>query len=212
MTRWRRDWLGVMMQLQAANSRLKSQRYERAQEAIQQAISDVREALSDARSAIGDLRADTLPLQELGVAVEEKILHFALATGIPCTTDLSACASIPESFSEQVLRTISEGLTNVARHAQASHVWIRIMREGMTITLEMRDDGVGFDPEMILNERGHYGLLGLQERARLMDGDLSLMSIPLRGTTLRLCFPLPAATNREHARFIKYQAKERERA
>lgn len=205
---------GVMMQLQAANARLKSQRYERAQEAIQQAMSDVREALNDARSAIGDLRADAASFQDLGVAVEEKILHFTLATGIPCSTDLSGCASIPERFAEHFLKIISEGLANVARHAQASQVWVQVVREGMTITLEVRDDGVGFDPEMLTSQSGHYGLLGSRERARLMDGELSLVSTPQGGTTLRLCFPLPTTMteNIQVSQDQQCQAKEREHA
>ncbi|HLZ63792.1 MAG TPA: sensor histidine kinase [Ktedonosporobacter sp.] len=184
---------GVMMQLQAANSRLNNRRYEHAQEAIQQAISDVRETLGAARSAIGDLRAEASSFQNLGAVVEERILQFTLLTGIPCTTDLSACSSIPEQLSEQVLKTISEGLTNVTQHAHASHVWIRVVQEAMTVTLEIRDDGIGFDPAMLANQSGHYGLLGLGERAHLMEGVLSLMSTPHGGATLRLCFPLPTA-------------------
>jgi NarL family two-component system sensor histidine kinase YdfH len=86
---------GVMMQLQAANARLKSQRYESAQEAVKHTMSDVREALGDARSAIDDRRVEAGSCQDLGAAVEERIQHFSLMTGIACTKDLSTCSTFP---------------------------------------------------------------------------------------------------------------------
>jgi NarL family two-component system sensor histidine kinase YdfH len=183
---------GVMMQLQAANLRLKSQRYERAQAAIQQAMRDVRETLSDARRAIDERRAETGSEQDLCAAVEEKMRHFTLMTGIACTSDLSACSNLPEPLGEQLLKIVSEGLMNVARHAQATRVGVRVMQEGSQIVLEVQDDGVGFDPTVVAHQPGHYGLLGLRERARLMQGVLHLESQPKGGTTLRVCFPAPA--------------------
>ena len=165
---------GVMMQLQAANARLKNQRYDRAQEAIQQAMNDVREALSDARSAIDDRRVEVWSCQGLGAAVQEKAQRFTLMTGIACASDLSACASLPEQFSDHVLKIVSEGLMNVARHAQATHVSVHVAREDVTVTIELQDDGIGFVPDVSEHQSGHYGLLGLRERARLLQGALIL--------------------------------------
>ncbi len=180
---------GVMMQLQAANSRLKSQRYGPAQEAIRQAISDIREALADARSAIGDLRAEESPLQDLGTALEEKIQQFTLASGIPCRTELRAWSSISEACAEHLLRIVSEGLTNIARHAHASHAWVCLTQDAGQMMLEIGDDGKGFDPAFVATQQEHYGLIGLDERARLMGGVLQVESRPQEGTRLRLCFP-----------------------
>lgn len=180
---------GVMMQLQAANSRLTHQRYELAQEAIQQAISDIREALHTARQAIDNLRAEDSSYHDLPHLLATTTQRFAAATGIPCTNDIQFCESMPGHLTEQVIRTLSEGLTNVARHAQASQIWIRFFQEEGIVILEVRDDGIGFDPMTV--SRGHYGLLGLRERALRLDGNLEVVSTPNEGTVLRLRFPLP---------------------
>lgn len=91
---------------------------------------------------------------------------------------------------------ISEGLLNVARHAQASQVWICVAQQDQGLTIEVRDNGLGFDPAA-LPQSGHYGLLGLRERARLLGGQFALLTAPGEGTTLR--FLLPAAGRGEVA-------------
>lgn len=88
---------------------------------------------------------------------------------------------------------MSEALTNIARHAQARHVWIAVREEDAGITLEVRDDGIGFDPAGMDKQGGHYGLIGLRERARLLGGSLELTSTPGTGTSL--CVLLPYAGN-----------------
>ena len=84
---------------------------------------------------------------------------------------------------------VSEGLTNIARHAQAQQVWIHATRTGETLSLEIRDDGTGFDPAIVARLPGHYGLLGLRERTRLVGGHLHIQSEPGAGTTLRFSLP-----------------------
>jgi NarL family two-component system sensor histidine kinase YdfH len=63
-----------------------------------------------------------------------------------------------------VLRMISEGLTNVAHHAHAQQVWVSATYEsyhtGKKLLIEVRDDGNGFDPEVVARQVGHYGLIG----------------------------------------------------
>jgi NarL family two-component system sensor histidine kinase YdfH len=180
---------GVMMQLQAANARLSNGRYERAQEAVQQAITDVRAALAEARFAIDDLRAAEVSAPALPEAVNQTIERFATATGIPCSADLAALSYLPGSVSDHMLMAIREALSNVARHAQARQVWIRAVQHETTVVVEVRDDGIGFDAETITLQPGHYGLLGLRERARLAGGQLDIVTSPGAGTTIRLAVP-----------------------
>ena len=94
-----------------------------------------------------------------------------------------------------MLRVVREGLTNIARHAQAHHVWIRT-REGQDrLEIEVGDDGVGFDLATAEGQSGHYGLLGLRERARLLGGAVEMRSMPGRGAVLS--FSLPNLKRRE---------------
>jgi len=181
---------GLILQLEAANSHLTSGRTERAQAILQQAMARARDTLADARRAIGDLRQGVAIPEDFAEAVREEADRFSTATGIPCTLDLGSLPSLPDDIREHALRVVSEGLTNVARHAQASQVWIRLASGGGCLEVEVRDDGVGFDPAAAATQSGHYGLLGIRERARLAGGTLIVESAPGKGAILRLSVPL----------------------
>ncbi len=75
---------------------------------------------------------------------------------------------------------------NITRHAQATRAWICANCDQQGCTFEIGDDGIGFDPEAAVRQAGHYGLLGLRERARLLQGHLQIISAPGKGTTIRL--------------------------
>lgn len=184
---------GLTMQLEVVNLRLTNQRYEQAQATIQQAMERTRATLAEARNAIYDLRLDTEHEYNLVITVQEEIEHFSETTGITWNAAIEALSSTPPARSTHVLRMISEGLTNVARHAQAQHVWVSATHEsgdmGQNLLIEVRDDGNGFDPEVVATQVGHYGLIGLRERARLMEGTLEIHSAPGKGTTLQLRIP-----------------------
>jgi NarL family two-component system sensor histidine kinase YdfH len=186
---------GLILQLEAANSHLASGRPERAKEILVQAMARARTTLANARRAIGDLRQGVAILEDLSEAVRQEFNHFADATGISCALDLDSLPPLPDAIREHALRVVSEGLTNVARHAQASHVWIRLTSGNGCLEVEVRDDGVGFDPAAVAAQSGHYGLLGVRERARLAGGTLVVESAPRKGTTLRLSVPLNASWN-----------------
>jgi NarL family two-component system sensor histidine kinase YdfH len=184
---------GLTMQLEVANLRLTNQRYEQAQTTIKQAMERTRATLAEARHAIYDLRLDAEPEHNLVITVQEEIEHFTEDSTVECTVDIEALSSAPPSLHMHVLRMIAEGLTNVAHHAQAQHVWVSATYEhsgkDKSLLIEVRDDGKGFDPEVAAREVGHYGLIGLRERARLLGGKLEILSKPGKGTTLQLRIP-----------------------
>jgi hypothetical protein len=80
-----------------------------------------------------------------------------------------------------------EALANIARHARARHVWLRLEAQGDTMLLEARDDGQGFAPE---TASGGMGLGNLRERARALGGAAEIISAPGQGTTVRITAPL----------------------
>jgi NarL family two-component system sensor histidine kinase YdfH len=178
--------VGLTMQLETIDSLLNRQRCEQARTIVQQAMTRSRAAITSARAAIADLRTESAATGDLLAAIEAEAQHFTLATGIPCSCCLQT--KLPGEYHEHLLRLTREGLTNIARHAQASQVWIRAGIENAMITLDIEDNGIGFDPAQVAT--GHYGLLGLRERARLMNSHLLIDSEPGRGTTVRLCLPV----------------------
>lgn len=181
---------GLVMQIQAANSHLAQQRYSLAQEIMQQTMVAARQTLEAARSAIDDLRTTTLYPETLPETLAEEIRRFTATTGIPCeTSGLALLGKLPAQPGEQALRTICEALTNVAKHARASHVWVGVTEHDGICAIEVQDDGIGFDPAVIATQAGHYGLIGLEERAHLVEGRFAIISAPGTGTTARLTVP-----------------------
>jgi signal transduction histidine kinase len=85
---------------------------------------------------------------------------------------------------------VQESLSNVARHAHASHVEVEIIFEDEAVVLSIRDDGVGFDIEQPNKPGGHLGLLNMKERARLAKGAFDVETTPGHGTHIRVEIPL----------------------
>jgi NarL family two-component system sensor histidine kinase YdfH len=179
---------GLILQLEAVDSHLGQDHPDQAQAIVHQAMGRARVTLADARSAIQDLRDGTPSIDNLSDAIRQEVDRFTTATGIPCELKLSPPKEIPTSVHEHARRAVAEGLTNIARHAQANNVWLKLWESEGMLEIALRDDGVGFDPTVKLG--GHYGLVGLRERARLAGGSLELVSEPGAGTTLTLVLPL----------------------
>lgn len=186
---------GTMMQLQAANARLTHQHYPEAQEAIHQAMAEVRTSLAEARSAITDLRTMPASVSDLQEAIQIVVQRFTAATGLASTVTLDNLEQVPAALYEPVQRVITEGLSNVARHAQARQITIRDQCKDGSYILAVADDGTGFDPAEAFTQAGHFGLVGLRERARLVGGHLEIESAPQQGTTLRFFLPLEASAH-----------------
>ena len=182
--------VGLKLQLEAIDALLVQRRSDQAKEVVKQAMGHIQHTLTQARGAIDDLRSIHVAQQSGKEAAQEVVQRFTTATGIPCQADLTALEALPAPFHEPILRVIGEGLTNIARHAQARQVWLTASRTNELVLLELRDDGAGFDPTTLPQQPGHYGLLGLRERARLLAGDLEIQSKPGAGTCIRFSFPL----------------------
>jgi len=181
---------GLILQLEAADSHISNQNPTKAQHIIQQAMTRARTTLADARRAIGDLRETQATPTDLNVSIWEETERFQHSTGMPCTLELCTVPSISPVLAENVLRVIREGLINIARHAEASEVNLSMSCDDRNLLIEIRDDGTGFDPQEAIGRSGHYGLLGLRERARLYGGSLTIESSPGNGTTVALKLPL----------------------
>lgn len=181
---------GLVMQLEAVNSYLGKSQPERAQEIVLSATTRARTVFTETRYVLQDLRADHPRPDDLPEMVQEEIERFTTSTSIPCETEIDALAQTPDAYCGHVLRAISEGLSNIARHAHAHHASIRASANLEELTIEMCDDGVGFDPQTATTCPGHYGLVGLRERVHLIGGVLDIKSRPGTGTRIHICLPV----------------------
>jgi NarL family two-component system sensor histidine kinase YdfH len=177
---------GLILQLEAADAHLSNHRNDKAHTIITNAMAQARATLADARHAIDDLR-QPLP-GNLDSAIRVEISRFTDATGIPIVFQSDPIPSLPHPSKEILVRAIAEGLTNIANHANAQNVEIhlRVNEESLLVTIQ--DDGQGFDVTDI--PAGHYGILGIKERVRLVNGNFDIQSGNGQGTTLNLKIPL----------------------
>lgn len=188
--------VGLTMQLETIDALLLKQHDQQARAIVQQAMARARATMTEARRAIEDLRADVWERRDFPQALQHEIQRFTTATGIPCTCSLPETIPLPSAFHEHLVRLVAESLLNIARHAQATRAWVCAARDQDLFTLEVGDDGIGFDQETGVRPGSHYGLLGLRERARLLHGQLVILSVPGKGTTIRL--QLPASERGQH--------------
>jgi signal transduction histidine kinase len=148
------------------------------------------EGLSEARKAIAQVRSSTVRETGLGPALAGVLQHFIDRTGLSGEIVADpAAARFGDERGEIMLRMATEVLRNIERHAQATHVRIRLGIAGDThLMLEISDNGIGFDPARI--PPGHYGVVGLREQAELIGARLTVESQPDSGTTVVLVVPL----------------------
>jgi len=181
---------GLILQLEAADSHISENHLEKTQTIIQQAMNRARTTLAEARNAIGDLRGTPTSPTDLVEAIRSETEKYTHITGIPCNLKLCNLDAVPTEVAENVLRAVSEGLMNVAKHAQATETNVKMNCLVDTLSVEIRDNGVGFNPEEVVGRSGHFGLLGIRERARILGGAMTIESVPDQATTLRLDLPL----------------------
>ena len=144
---------------------------------------------------ITDLRPSILDHQGLWAALEWQAQEFIDSAEIKADLQVHVAAGVPPpegGLAIAVFRIFQEILSNVARHARARQVWIRITVDdppGPVLYLEVRDDGVGTTPESLAAPRS-YGVMGMHERAAHFGGRVGIDSAPGQGTRVRLTLPL----------------------
>ena len=100
---------------------------------------------------------------------------------------------LPPSLEIACFRVAQEALTNTVRHAQAKQVHVELRRQEEEVQLVVRDDGVGFDVQAAFDRATHgesLGLLGMKERVSLAGGQIEIVSMPGRGSAVRVRLPV----------------------
>jgi signal transduction histidine kinase len=145
-----------------------------------------RHGLHEARRALSALRAGPLEELGLGLALKQLVEQLTERSHLQVKLEISSQLNdLRPEVEQQVYRIMEEGLNNVIQHSSAKTVEISLEKSKRNLYLQIADDGIGFNPEKSANV-GHYGLLGMQERAHLIDGKLTIFSKSQQGTTIKL--------------------------
>ena len=148
-----------------------------------------REALDELRSLILELRPPDLARDGLAGALRKHVAVLRPLQRAEIELELDATASAGDGRDPDVLRIAQEAVQNALRHADASRIEVRLRSAGRGLVLEVTDDGVGFDPGAEGLRSRRLGLTSMEERARRIDGELELRSVPETGTAVRLEVP-----------------------
>jgi len=165
---------------------------EEATQAIRDAKEAAAEALSDVRRSVNTLRnpEGRFFLKDSLEKLVEAINTEQFSIDLAFTGDEM---DYPRSVRMALFRAAQEGLTNIQKHAQAGHVELNIQLGPKEALLTLRDDGRGFDPEVMnrsdSTQKEGYGLSGIRERLELIRGKLALESSPESGTVLTVAVP-----------------------
>src|SRR6267378_2353216 len=158
---------------------------------VDAAMQLVDEMIFTLRRIASELRPRTLDDLGLTAALEWQAQEFETRTGVRCVVALpQEQLALDSERSTAIFRIFQESLTNVARHAQATRVEARLERQDDQLILQVHDNGRGFDAEQAKGGRS-LGLVGMQERALLLNGELKIDGVLGSGTTMTLRIPLP---------------------
>lgn len=176
---------GTAVQLEAVKT-VWNTNPDQARAMLEQSSETIRTGLTETRRALQALRAS--PLEDLGLvlAVRELAESTANQTGAALNwRSIDQVDHIAPVVEQGIYRIAQEVLANIVKHAAAQTIAVQLGQSNGQVTLWVSDDGVGFEPNQIDNQY-HFGLQGMQERAKMIGGELTIGSAPEQGTTVHL--------------------------
>ena len=136
------------------------------------------------RNCLWDLRHNTLEINDLAEAIRTTVAPHVGAARLVVRTDVVRRA-LPENVAHAVLQIVRELAANAVRHGKATEIRIAGALDGNVLRISVRDNGRGFSPDAAPGmEEGHFGLLGVRERAEKFKGSLDIESAPGKGTRI----------------------------
>jgi PAS domain S-box-containing protein len=178
----------VTLYAEAASRLLASGRIEMAQTHLRDVGDTAREALQEMRLLIFELRPPVLEQEGLAAALRVRLGGVEERAGIHARLDVDGDLELPQAVEETLYRVAVEALNNALKHAHARVASVSLHGSEDTVTLEVADDGVGFDPDDRPGAGG-AGLPGMEERVALIGGRFEVQSSPGAGTTIRVEVP-----------------------
>jgi len=182
---------GIALQLDTA-SKLHHPNPENSLRHLELARSLMTKSQVEFRQSIWDLRNRALQQFDLARALAEGARQITYGTNIRFQFETKgAPRALPEVVEENLLRIGQEALANIIKHANATNVKIILQFDRQQVSLQIEDDGVGFDQAKVAGpNEGHFGLLGMSERTIRIGGKFVLLTKPGSGTLVRVEIPL----------------------
>jgi signal transduction histidine kinase/ligand-binding sensor domain-containing protein len=184
--------LGVSVQLEIV-TRLLNSSPDAARSHLDRARSLVRSSMAEARRYVWDLRSQSLDDRDLPAALAEMTRRLTAESGVHTQFEVGGTLRpLPKQVENNLLRIGQEAVNNAVRHAGANNISVRLVFDATSVRLNVKDDGRGFDPEASGSNGagGHFGILGMRERAREMGGEVRVGSRPGEGCEVEVNVPV----------------------
>ena len=193
---------GVLLRFETA-AQLLPDRANEAKQMLNSAIKQTADFITDARDEVQGLRESTLQGNDLAIAVST--LGEDLANRLQSERPILRVAVEGESRNfhpiarDEIYKIAAEALRNIFKHAHARRVEVELRYDDKQFRLRVRDDGIGVSSEILTRTQtdGHYGIHGMQERAKLIEGKLTIWSEVNAGTEVELSVPADRAYEKE---------------
>jgi PAS domain S-box-containing protein len=174
--------------------RIRRLAHESEPEARIELLEEIRDEIVDAAEGVKRMARGLRPpeIEELGLAlaITAHVRSLREGASFDVETELDSVDPYLGVTAKLALyRIVQEALSNARRHANATHVRLRLFREGTTVVAEVLDDGRGFLSSKVVEGGGGLGLVGMRERASMVGGRLTIDSAPERGTKVRVTVP-----------------------
>jgi len=186
-------FVGISSQLDAVALAMPPNDRSKARQYLDLARKMARHSLTEARRSVMDLRASVLEGQDLAAALQSGAKLWTAGSAVEVHVDVTGAENgLPQEFEQHLLRIAQEAVTNVLKHAGASEIWLKLHTEARKLYLRVVDNGHGFEQQDVFSSLGgHFGLIGMRERAERLGGELHLNSHPGEGTQVEVTVPLP---------------------
>ena len=161
----------------------------KAKQELEELKTLIRLSMQDVRKIIYNLRP--MSLDDLGLipTLKKYIDKFISQTGILIEFDvLGSKKQLSNSYKVTIFRLIQEALNNIFKHSEACNAKVRLEYGAGDVNLNISDDGVGFDPSEI--EEDKYGLISMEERCSLLGGSINIKSKHNKGTIITILLPI----------------------
>lgn len=184
------------IRLELAQSRVEQRDFDTASTIIADGAKEIRSCARELRALLMELRPQVLDDNGLNAALSELGRHV---DGVEVHVTSDVPEDLGSEFAITIFRIVQEALTNIEKHARATRADVQVSMDGGQITIDISDDGVGYEGAVTgpSAEGSHLGLLGMRERAQMFGGSFSIAGASGGGTAIHATLPLDGSRQTE---------------
>jgi len=176
---------GISLYAQAATGNINAGQIGQASQYLEDIQNTAQESLADMRLLIYELKPPVLDKEGLIPALQHRLISVEDRARIKSSIQTNLTERLPTEIEDGLYQISREALNNIIKHAHAKNILIQIQKEADTISMEISDDGVGFNPETACRQ-GCLGLVNMKEHAQAQGWQLNIVSSPGNGARIKV--------------------------